>query len=125
MTTNEAVDVAGDKAQKIENAGAQLVYVPRTESGCELEAVLRELGVRGVQQLLVEGGPKIIASFLKQELADAVRIYIAPKILGRTGAADINESTRQLNVPAELFHIEVKDFDGDVCISGFLSEGPL
>ena len=125
MTTNEAVDANREKAQKIENTGAQLVYVPKTENGCDLEAVLRELGARGIQQLLIEGGPKVIASFLKQELADAVKVYVAPKILGRTGTADINESTRLLNVPAELFHVEVKDFDGDVCVSGFLAEEPF
>jgi diaminohydroxyphosphoribosylaminopyrimidine deaminase/5-amino-6-(5-phosphoribosylamino)uracil reductase len=125
MTTNEAVDANREKAQKIENTGAQLVYVPKTENGCDLEAALRELGARGIQQLLIEGGPKVIASFLKQELADAVKVYIAPKILGRTGTADINESTRLLNVPAELFHVEVKDFDGDVCVSGFLAEEPF
>ena len=125
MTTNEAVDAAGDKAQKIENAGAQLVYVPRTESGCELEVVLRELGARGVQQLLVEGGPKIIASFLEQQLADAVQIYIAPTILGMAGSAGMNESIGQISKHLDLSNVEIKDFDGDVCISGFLSEGPL
>ena len=125
MTTNEAVDIAGDKAQKIENAGAQLVYVPKTENGCELEAVLRELGARGVQQLLVEGGPKIIASFLEQQLADAVQIYIAPTILGMAGSAGMNESIGQISKHLDLSNVEIKDFDGDVCISGFLSEGPL
>jgi len=125
MTTNEAVDANREKTQKIENAGAKLVYVPKTENGCELEAVLRELGAKGIQQLIVEGGPKVIASFLKQELADAVKIYIAPKILGRTGAADISDSLHQLNVPADLFHVEVKDFDGDTCITGLLTEEPL
>ncbi|HBG77961.1 MAG TPA: bifunctional diaminohydroxyphosphoribosylaminopyrimidine deaminase/5-amino-6-(5-phosphoribosylamino)uracil reductase RibD [Phycisphaerales bacterium] len=54
-------------------------------NGRNLNDVLVKLGKRGVQQLLVEGGEKIITSFLKQKLADEIIVYISNEKLGAKG----------------------------------------
>lgn len=53
-----------------------------------LKAVLRELARRGVNHLLVEGGPAVWASFLSRGLVDEAAIFLAPKLL--RGAHDPN-----------------------------------
>ncbi|HVL88394.1 MAG TPA: 2,5-diamino-6-(ribosylamino)-4(3H)-pyrimidinone 5'-phosphate reductase [Candidatus Thermoplasmatota archaeon] len=61
-------------------AGAEVV-----EAGSErveLPLVLAELAARGVGWLLVEGGGRVLASFLRQRLADEFLVYVAPTVVG-------------------------------------------
>lgn len=123
IVTDEASAQANiTKAKRIEKKGAELVYAPTVEGKCDLEAMLTELGARGIAQLLVEGGAGVITSFLAGRFADAVKVYIAPKILGRTGRVSIADSLAQLINPALLRHVTTDQFDGDVCITGLLKK---
>jgi len=107
---------------RIEKKGADIVCVPTVEGKCNLEATLAELGARGIAQLLVEGGAEVITSFLSGGFADAVKVYIAPKILGQAGTVSIADSLAQLINAAPLHHVSVAGFDGDVCVSGLLKK---
>jgi riboflavin biosynthesis pyrimidine reductase len=40
-------------------------------------------GVRGVKQILVEGGPRLLADFFKQRLVSEQFLTLAPQIAGR------------------------------------------
>ena len=122
ITGAESARTNSTKVARIEKKGAELVSVPTFESKCDLEATLAELGARGIAQLLVEGGADVITSFLQGRFADAVKVYIAPKILGRAGAVSITDSMAQLADAAPLHHVSVDEFDGDVCITGLLKE---
>jgi len=75
------------KAKQIIGRGAQLLGSPASRTN--LRFLLGELSKRGIRHLLVEGGPAVIGSFLKANLADEIIVYIAPEILGSKGAADI------------------------------------
>jgi diaminohydroxyphosphoribosylaminopyrimidine deaminase/5-amino-6-(5-phosphoribosylamino)uracil reductase len=61
----------------------------------DLDAVLAELGARGVQRVFVEGGPTIASAFLRHGLADEVLAYIAPVLIGgdRLAVGDIGVDT--------------------------------
>ena len=54
--------------------------------------MLTELGQRGVTDLLVEGGPAVLGSFLSQGLTDRLIIYIGSMIIGGTDHATIQLS---------------------------------
>ena len=49
----------------------------------DLRKLLKTLGQEGISSVLVEGGSRIITSFLKEGLADRLVIATAPKILGK------------------------------------------
>ncbi|MGI6211215.1 MAG: bifunctional diaminohydroxyphosphoribosylaminopyrimidine deaminase/5-amino-6-(5-phosphoribosylamino)uracil reductase RibD [Anaerovoracaceae bacterium] len=67
--------------------GAEILILPKGEDGrIDLRALLQELGKRQIDTVLVEGGGTLNASCLKQQIADRVRIYIAPKLFGGAGA---------------------------------------
>ena len=53
--------------------------------GVNLSEVLKLLGERGVVQLLIEGGGRILGSFLEEKLLQQLTLYIAPCILGNRG----------------------------------------
>ncbi len=51
----------------------------------ELHSAMAELGARGIGRLLVEGGAKVAASFLKAGLVDQAVLFTAPHDLGPDG----------------------------------------
>ena len=72
--------------------------------------------------MLVEGGPRVLASFLREGLADEICVYIAPKILGADGAAFIGEPMTDLMQGIELDHVQIKTFGDDICLKGLLAD---
>ncbi len=67
-------------------ARADTVEVPTTPSGgLDLTVVLAELHRRGVEILLVEGGAKVLRSFLDSDFVDQWTLYQAPVLVGGNG----------------------------------------
>lgn len=48
-----------------------------------IEAVLRELGDRGITSLFLEGGRTLASAFVSADLVDESRTFVAPMLLGR------------------------------------------
>jgi diaminohydroxyphosphoribosylaminopyrimidine deaminase/5-amino-6-(5-phosphoribosylamino)uracil reductase len=86
--------------------------------------LLDELSKRGITQLLVEGGPTVLTSFLKENLADQIVVYIAPKILAAEGSVDIAGPMAQLTQAIGLHCVDIQHFGDDVRMTG-LSEKAL
>lgn len=105
-------------ADRIIKKGAELVAYPDTQGQSNLHSLLDELRDRGVSELLVEGGPTVIASFLKERLADEICVYIAPKILAREGGADIAGPIAELSEAVGLHYVDTKRFGDDICLTG-------
>jgi len=118
-----AVGANAKHAERIAKRGAEVLAYGDTDGASNLPFLLNELGRRGVQQVLVEGGAKILTSFLKAGLADEICVYIAPKILGSQGAAYVGEPMVELSQEIGLRHVDTKVFGQDVRVSGRLAEG--
>lgn len=119
VVTNEgAVKANSDIVDKIAHKGAELLTVPMDQGRCDIESLLDELSSRGVTQLLVEGGPTVLTSFLKRELADEICVYIAPKILGGAGSAAITGPMMELSEALGLHYVDVKRFADDIRLTG-------
>ena len=121
LTSEATVQTNPEAAGKIAQKGAGLLCCPDTQGRSNLYFLLDELSKRGVAQLLVEGGPAVITSFLKEQLADQIVVYIAPKILGSQGIADISEPMAELAEGFGLHYVDIKRFGDDVRLTG-LSE---
>jgi diaminohydroxyphosphoribosylaminopyrimidine deaminase / 5-amino-6-(5-phosphoribosylamino)uracil reductase len=105
------------KAKQIINRGAEILACPASQ--LNLKVLLAQLAKRGIQRLLVEGGPTVINSFLKAKLADEAVIYVAPKILGAKGDANISRAANNLR----LYCAGIKHVCCDIRISGLTSKG--
>jgi diaminohydroxyphosphoribosylaminopyrimidine deaminase/5-amino-6-(5-phosphoribosylamino)uracil reductase len=119
LTSLQALEDNSKAAAAISKKGAELLTFPDTPGQSNLHFLLDELSKRGVAQLLVEGGPRVISSFLKEDLADEICVYIAPMMLGRQGAVNIAEPLTQLERSVNLQHVDIKRFGNDVCLTGF------
>jgi diaminohydroxyphosphoribosylaminopyrimidine deaminase/5-amino-6-(5-phosphoribosylamino)uracil reductase len=73
------------------SAGAKVeVIAPAADGsgvGIDLDAVFGLLGAEGVLQVLVEGGPTLLASVLEGGHAQHLVAYVAPIVLGTEGRA--------------------------------------
>ena len=118
LTNQQALRENPQIAEKITQNGAQVLACPEEEGRSNLHFLTCELAKRGVAQLLIEGGPTVIASFLKEELVDQIVVYIAPKILGGSGSAAITEPMAELTEAVGLHHVEIERFGDDVRLTG-------
>jgi len=117
-TSEAAVQKDPQTVEKITLKGAEVLAVPTTQDRCDINSLLDELSNRGIAQLLVEGGPSVITSFLKECLADEIVVYIAPKILGARGSVNITESMAELTEVVGLHYVDIKRFGDDVRLRG-------
>ncbi|MGB8657298.1 MAG: RibD family protein [Candidatus Zixiibacteriota bacterium] len=84
-----------EKMKEYQSKGAKVWVLKKDRANqVDLQNLLQELGKRDVRSVSVEGGSKIISSFLKKRLADHLVIVIAPKIIG-TGMNYVDVSTLQ------------------------------
>ena len=70
-----------------QGAGAEvMVCDPDPRGGVSLPALLSSLGKRDVQGVLLEGGPTLAWSAVRDGLVDRVVLYLAPILVGGAGA---------------------------------------
>jgi diaminohydroxyphosphoribosylaminopyrimidine deaminase/5-amino-6-(5-phosphoribosylamino)uracil reductase len=74
---------------------------------------LRALAAEGVQSLLLEGGPKLAASFLREGLVDKVMIFKGPHTAGEGPS---------FAPPKWLRRVTVEDVGDDVLQTGYIHE---
>jgi riboflavin-specific deaminase-like protein len=71
-------------ANRIISAGAEVWHIRKDGSNrVDLQYLLQRLGKSGIRSMLVEGGSRVLTSFLKRRLADYLVVVIAPKIVGK------------------------------------------
>ena len=72
-----------DRCKRARSLGATVLSLPDDPEGrVDLSVLLAKLHARGVSSVMVEGGAKLITSFLCNRLVDRLAVCIAPKILG-------------------------------------------
>jgi GTP cyclohydrolase II len=83
-----ATEDADDKRRaRLEARGARVLRLPAWANGwVDLAALLRRLAAQGISHLMVEGGAKIITSFLRARLVDYAVITVAPCLMGGMSA---------------------------------------
>ena len=106
---------------KLRQKGVQIVKVGKYKGRINLKAVLAELGKRNIQQVLVEGGEKVITSFLKQKLADEIVVYTSNEKLAKNGKVKSSQIMRKIYNRLKKNYSDKKSFDRDVCLTRLIS----
>jgi diaminohydroxyphosphoribosylaminopyrimidine deaminase/5-amino-6-(5-phosphoribosylamino)uracil reductase len=121
-TRKAAAEANAKHVERIRKRGAEVLVCETAGETTDLHFLLDQLSARGIQQVLVEGGPHVLASFLREGLADEICVYIAPKILGADGTAFIGEPMTDLMQGIGLDHVQIKTFGDDMCMKGLLAD---
>jgi len=106
---------------KLRQKGIQIVKVGKYKGGINLKAVLAELGKRNIQQLLVEGGERVITSFLKQKLVDEIIVYTSNEKLGDKGKVKSSQMMRRIYTRLKSNYKDKKSFGKDCRLTGFFT----
>ncbi|MCI9447780.1 MAG: bifunctional diaminohydroxyphosphoribosylaminopyrimidine deaminase/5-amino-6-(5-phosphoribosylamino)uracil reductase RibD [Lachnospiraceae bacterium] len=88
--------------------------------GLDLRQLLRQLGERGIDSILLEGGGTLNGSALQENLVQRVYAFVAPKLIA---GADAKSPVEGIGIPrmkdaVELQDIEIIPAGRDICITG-------
>ena len=76
----------------LEARGAQVLRIPSWANGwVDLPALMERLASQGIGHLMVEGGARIITSFLRARLVDYAVVTVTPRFLGGMPALTATE----------------------------------
>ncbi|MBN1279695.1 MAG: bifunctional diaminohydroxyphosphoribosylaminopyrimidine deaminase/5-amino-6-(5-phosphoribosylamino)uracil reductase RibD [Chlorobium sp.] len=93
------------KADKLAGQGVTVLAVGERDCGLDLADVLGELHRRRVLSVLVEGGGRLVSSFVKTGLADKLYLFVAPKLFGGDGLssfAPLGVTSPELGVELDI-----------------------
>jgi diaminohydroxyphosphoribosylaminopyrimidine deaminase/5-amino-6-(5-phosphoribosylamino)uracil reductase len=109
-----------EKEFQLADLGVRVLRIPDSQGVLSLRPLLQEMGRNLVNSLLVEGGGRVLGSFLNEGLADNFHFFYAPKILcDPLGIPMINGEPRERMADSLVVHdLKVKRFEGDVLLSG-------
>ncbi|EPX57859.1 Diaminohydroxyphosphoribosylaminopyrimidine deaminase [Cystobacter fuscus DSM 2262] len=93
------------KAKRLLATGTDVWQLPEKQGRVDLEALMRRLAREGLNHVLVEGGAEMYGSFLREELADELLLFVAPKLIGGeglswSGSLGVKQMARALTVGA-------------------------
>jgi len=85
-------------------AHVELLALGAKDGRIDLNALLRELAKRQCNEVLVEAGATLAASFLRRGLLDEIIIYMAPKLLGSNARPlfDLSLNTMSSALPLKI-----------------------
>jgi GTP cyclohydrolase II len=105
------------KRAALESSGARLMEMPAdTDGRVHLPSLLDHLADLGIASLMVEGGARVITSFLTQGLVDRIVLTIAPLFLGGLSTVEPYMGLRQ-SLP-RLHHIDYQRLGDDLIVWG-------
>lgn len=109
-----------DKRNSYEAEGVEVLSLPCINQHVDLQALMNEIGKRGINSLLIEGGGTLHESALKAGIVDEVVTFLAPKLIGGKDAltAVEGEGFTKLSDATLLEHMEVKVLGQDLMIKG-------
>jgi diaminohydroxyphosphoribosylaminopyrimidine deaminase/5-amino-6-(5-phosphoribosylamino)uracil reductase len=71
------------KRERLKKAGVKILVIRGDRQGrVKLRSLMKELGVLGIQSVLLEGGPTLNAAAVKERIVDRILLFVAPKIIG-------------------------------------------
>lgn len=103
-------------------AGARIFTLPASVEGVDIEMMLDRLAAEEIDSLMVEGGVRLLGSFLRQRLAQQVVITIAPRFIGgyRLLSEHSDHSPGNSTLP-RLENSQVIEIGADWILSGELT----
>ena len=83
--------------------------------------LLKELGLRGVMSLFVEGGGTVLGSLFDLKMVDKVMAFIAPMIIGGKAASSPVEGSgaKLLSHAIRLRDVKVERIEDDLLVKGY------
>ena len=100
------------------------------KQNCELcdhipmEHLLEELAALGVNQLMVEGGSRLISSLIRSGVVDEYSLFIAPKVLGEGLCFSDRIEFKHVDDAISMKQVKIRRIGDDIWFEGVPSCSP-
>lgn len=114
--------VANEKIKGLQKKGARVIVTPSKKGRVDLNFLMKELGQRNIDSILLEGGSELNYSALEEGIVDKVNAFIAPKIIGgNTAKTPVGgQGKAYMNEAINLEHTDIHIFGQDIMIEGYI-----
>lgn len=119
-------EVSDRRRAEVASWGVETAVVGVVEDGLDPRDVGRYLASRGVQTVLLEGGPRLAAAWWEAGLVDKVAAFVCPRIapgVDNRGALQ-GRGPSSMDGAFTLLEVQVQRVGDDVLVTGY-REGPL
>lgn len=108
------------KRKALETTGVELLAVKGNGRDAFFAEVLKRLGERGIDSVLIEGGGTLHGTVLKSGMADRVYCYMAPKLVGGKDARSPVEGDgiSYMREALQITDTEIIMLGEDLCVTG-------
>ncbi|AEH51691.1 bifunctional diaminohydroxyphosphoribosylaminopyrimidine deaminase/5-amino-6-(5-phosphoribosylamino)uracil reductase RibD [Pseudothermotoga thermarum] len=106
-----------EKLEELRSKGVEVIITNEKNGIVDLESALKILGEKKITSVMVEAGPTLLTSFLKESLFDKIYLFIAPKIFGADSKSVFSELGLEDISKSQKFSLEsVKKIGEDLLL---------
>ncbi len=110
------------KVELLRNRGVTVLFVNEHAGELDLRSVLAELHKQNVLSVMVEGGSRLSASFVRARLVDKITMFIAPKLFGSDAVSSF--APLGISMPDQAVNLRFEPpqfFGNDVLLEAYIS----
>jgi diaminohydroxyphosphoribosylaminopyrimidine deaminase/5-amino-6-(5-phosphoribosylamino)uracil reductase len=104
---------AASARERYHAEGHDILALPSSGGHVDLRKLLVELAARGVNEVLVEAGPKLAGAFTRMGLVDEFQIFVAGKFMGSSARPLLDLPLAQMSEAFELKIVEMRAVGND------------
>ncbi|MBD8599059.1 bifunctional diaminohydroxyphosphoribosylaminopyrimidine deaminase/5-amino-6-(5-phosphoribosylamino)uracil reductase RibD [Pseudomonas sp. CFBP 8772] len=104
---------AASARERYHDEGHDMLALPSSGGHVDLRKLLIELAARGVNDVLVEAGPKLAGAFTRLGLVDEYQIFVAGKFMGSSARPLLDLPLAQMSEALELKIVEMRAVGND------------
>lgn len=104
---------AASARERYHDEGHDMLALPSSGGHVDLRKLLVELAARGVNDVLVEAGPKLAGAFTRLGLVDEFQIFVAGKFMGSSARPLLDLPLAQMSEALELKIVEMRAVGND------------
>lgn len=113
-----------DRKKKValEKKGVGVIVVRKNTKRVDLTELMKELALRDIIHIMIEGGSEVNASALKAGIVDKMIYFISPKIIGGVDAKPAigGSGIRYMEEALNLKDVQIKQLGPDIVMEGYL-----
>jgi len=113
-----------DKLKALEEIGTEIIITQLKNNRVDLAYLMKALGERKIDSVLLEGGSELNYSALEEGIVDKIDAFIAPKIIGgnnaKTSIGGIGKATMEEAIL--IRNTEIHNFGTDIMIEGYIGK---
>ncbi len=112
------------KLRELERKGTEIIITPPAGGRVDLKALMKALGERRIDSVLLEGGGELNYSAVEADIVDKINIFIAPKLIGgsKAGTPLGGEGRQYMKEAVILKELKTRIFGEDIMIEGYIKK---